>query len=292
MQILLDTLVNAAMASAATALVSIGLALVFGVMRVENFAHGELYMVGAYVTWYVSTSLGLNYFLNYFLGLVGAVLVTALIGAAMEIALFRRLRSNPVGCLIITIGVLLVLQTGAILFAGINSTLLVDSPFPGTLKIGALVLPWHRLFVILAAIALMAALIWLLRRTMFGWAVRAVAQDREAASLQGISINKVSVAAMMLSAGLAGAAGALMAPIVRISPFMGQPIIITAFIVIIMGGIGSIEGAIIASVLYSTFFTFVSTYVDSTIATIAGLCIMLAVLIFMPSGLMGKAEKV
>ena len=288
MQILVDTLVNAAMASAATALVSIGLALVFGVMRVENFAHGELYMVGAYVTWYVSTSLGLN----YFLGLVGAVLVTALIGAAMEIALFRRLRSNPVGCLIITIGVLLVLQTGAILFAGINSTLLVDSPFPGTLKIGALALPWHRLFVILAAIALMAVLIWLLRRTVFGWAVRAVAQDREAASLQGISINKVSVAAMMLSAGLAGAAGALMAPIVRISPFMGQPIIITAFIVIIMGGIGSIEGAIIASVLYSTFFTFVSTYVDSTIATIAGLCIMLAVLIFMPSGLMGKAEKV
>jgi branched-chain amino acid transport system permease protein len=288
MQILVDSLVNAAMASAATALVSIGLALVFGVMRVENFAHGELYMVGAYVTWYVSTSLGLN----YFLGLVGAVLVTALIGAAMEIALFRRLRSNPVGCLIITIGVLLVLQTGAILFAGINSTLLVDSPFPGTLKIGPLVLPWHRLFVILAAIALMAVLIWLLRRTVFGWAVRAVAQDREAASLQGISINKVSVAAMMLSAGLAGAAGALMAPIVRISPFMGQPIIITAFIVIIMGGIGSIEGAIIASVLYSTFFTFVSTYVDSTIATIAGLCIMLAVLIFMPSGLMGKAEKV
>jgi branched-chain amino acid transport system permease protein len=288
MQILIDTLVNAAMASAATALVSIGLALIFGVMRIENFAHGELYMVGAYVTWYVSTSLGLS----YFLGLLGAVLVTALIGAAMEIALFRRLRSNPVGCLIITIGALLILQTGAVMFAGINSTLLVDSPFPGTLKLGALNLPWHRLFVILAAIGLMLALVWLLRRTMFGWAVRAVAQDREAAGLQGISINKVSIAAMMLSAGLAGAAGALMAPIVRVSPFMGQPIIITAFIVIIMGGIGSIEGAIIASVLYSTFFTFISTYIDSTIATIAGLCIMLAVLIFMPSGLMGKAEKV
>ena len=168
----------------------------------------------------------------------------------------------------------------------------MDSPFPGILKIGALALPWHRLFVILVAIGLMLVLIWLLRRTMFGWAVRAVAQDREAATLQGISINKVSVAAMMLSAGLAGAAGALMAPIVRVSPFMGQPIIITAFIVIIMGGIGSIEGAIIASILYSTFFTFVSTYIDSTIATIAGLCIMLAVLIFMPNGLMGKAEKV
>lgn len=288
MQILIDTLLNSAMASAATALVAIGLALVFGVMRVENFAHGELYMVGAYVTWYVSTVLQLT----YFPALVCAVLFTALIGAVMEVALFRRLRSNPVGCLIVTIGVLLVLQTAAVWFAGINSTLLVESPFPGALRVSSFALPWHRLFVIVAAIVLMLALTWLLRRTMFGWAVRAMAQDREAASLQGISIGTISIAAMMLSAGLAGAAGGLMAPIVRISPFMGQPVIITAFIVIIMGGLGSMEGAIIASILYSTFFTFVSTYIDSTVAAIAGLCIMLAVLIFMPSGLMGRAEKV
>ena len=288
MQILIDTLLNSAMASAATALVAIGLALVFGVMRVENFAHGELYMVGAYVTWYVSTVLQLT----YFPALVCAVLFTALIGAVMEVALFRRLRSNPVGCLIVTIGVLLVLQTAAVWFAGINSTLLVESPFPGALRVGSVALPWHRLFVIVAAIVLMLALTWLLRRTMFGWAVRAMAQDREAASLQGISIGTISIAAMMLSAGLAGAAGGLMAPIVRISPFMGQPVIITAFIVIIMGGLGSMEGAIIASILYSTFFTFVSTYIDSTVAAIVGLCIMLAALIFMPSGLMGRAEKV
>lgn len=288
MQILIDTLLNSAMASAATALVAIGLALVFGVMRVENFAHGELYMVGAYVTWYVSTDLQLT----YFPALVCAVLFTALIGAVMEVALFRRLRSNPVGCLIVTIGVLLVLQTAAVWFAGINRTLLVESPFPGALRVSSFALPWHRLFVIVAAIVLMLALTWLLRRTMFGWAVRAMAQDREAASLQGISIGKISIAAMMLSAGLAGAAGGLMAPIVRISPFMGQPVIITAFIVIIMGGLGSVEGAIIASILYSTFFTFVSTYIDSTVAAIAGLCIMLAVLIFMPSGLMGRTEKV
>lgn len=288
MQVLIDTLVNAAMASAATALVSIGLALIFGVMRIENFAHGELYMLGAYVTWYMSTALELG----YFLGLACAVAVAALLGAAMEVLLFRRLRSNPVGCLIITIGVLLVLQTAAVWFAGINATLMVETPFPGVLRVGSVALPWHRLFVIVAAIALMLGLAWLLRSTMFGRALRAVAQDPEAASLQGISIGRISVAAMMLSAGLAGAAGGLMAPLVRVSPFMGQPVIITAFIVVIMGGIGSIEGAIIASILYSTLFTFVSTYIDSTVAAITGLCIMLAVLVFMPSGLLGRAEKV
>src|SRR3546814_19387662 len=90
-----------------------------------------------------------------------------------------------------------------------------DTPFPYTTLFRS---PWHRLFVIVAAIGLMLALTWLLRRTMFGWAVRAVAQDREAASLQGISIGKVSIAAMMLSAGLAGSAGSLMAPIVRVGP--------------------------------------------------------------------------
>jgi len=288
MQFLIDTVLNAAMASAATALVSIGLALIFGVMRVENFAHGELYMVGAYVTWYVTVKLGLG----YFAGLAGAVAVTAAIGAVMEVALFRRLRSNPVGALIATVGVLLILQTSMVWLAGINSTLLVDTPFPGAFKLGPINLPWHRLFVIVAAVVLLAGLAWLLRDTRFGWAIRAAAQDREAASLQGISIGRVAVYALMLSAGLAGAAGSLMAPLVRISPFMGQPIIITAFIVVIMGGIGSIEGAIIASVVYSTFYTFISAYIDSTIATIAGLCIMLGVLIFMPSGLLGKAEKV
>jgi branched-chain amino acid transport system permease protein len=288
MQFLVDTLLNAAMASAATALVSIGLALIFGVMRVENFAHGELYMVGAYVTWFVTVKLGLG----YFAGLAGAVAVTALIGAVMEIALFRRLRSNPVGALIATVGVLLILQTSMVWLAGINSTLLVDTPFPGAFKLGPINLPWHRLFVIIAAVVLLSSLAWLLRGTRFGWAIRAAAQDREAASLQGISIGRIAVYALMLSAGLAGAAGSLMAPLVRISPFMGQPIIITAFIVVIMGGIGSIEGAILASVLYSTFYTFISAYIDSTIATIAGLCIMLGVLIFMPSGLLGKAEKV
>jgi len=83
-----------------------------------------------------------------------------------------------------------------------------------------------------------------------------------------------------------------MSPVVRISPFMGQPVIITAFIIIILGGIGSMEGAIIAAVIYSTFFTFLSSYFDSTIASIAGLCLMLVVLIVKPSGLMGKAQKV
>lgn len=288
MQFLIETLVNSAMASAATALVAVGLALIFGIMRIENFAHGELYMVGAYLTWYLSTDLEFP----YWIGLIGAAIGAGFIGAIMELLLFRRLRSNPIGCLIITVGVLLVLQTAAIWLGGINSTLLVEPPFTGVARIGEIAIPWHRLFVIGAAVIIMIGLMAMLRFSKFGWSLRAVAQDRDASLLQGISINRASLAAMMLSAGLAGIAGALMAPLVRIGPFMGQPVIMTAFIVIIIGGIGSMEGAVIASILYATFITFVSSYYDSTWASIAGLCIMLLVLVFMPRGIAGKVEKV
>ncbi|KQV39339.1 MULTISPECIES: branched-chain amino acid ABC transporter permease [unclassified Rhizobium] len=288
MQFLIETLINSAMASAASALVVVGLALIFGVMRIENFAHGELYMVGAYAAWYFGTSLGGG----YAVGFVAAVMVTAMIGVFMEVFLFRRLKENPMGPLIVTIGVLLVLQTAAAWLFGVNSNLLVDSPFAGAASIAGINVPWHRLFVIGAAIVLLGGLTVLLRTTKFGWALRAVAQDKDAARLQGISIGAISLLAMALSAGLAGAAGALMAPIVRISPYMGQPIIITAFIVIILGGIGSLEGAILAAIIYSTFFTFISAYFDSTVASIAGLCLMLLVLVVKPSGLMGKAQKV
>ncbi|TIW22630.1 MAG: branched-chain amino acid ABC transporter permease [Mesorhizobium sp.] len=196
------------------------------------------------------------------------------------------------GALIVTIGVLLILQTAAAWFFGINSNLLVDAPVSGVVSLGGFNVPWHRIVVILAAVLILTALTVVLRTTKFGWALRAVAQDKDAASLQGISIGRTSMSAMALGAALAGAAGSLMAPIVRISPFMGQPVIITAFIVIILGGIGSMEGAIVAAVVYSTFFTFVSAYFDTTIANVAGLCLMLAVLIVKPSGLMGKAQKV
>lgn len=288
MQFLIETLINSAMASAASALVVVGLALIFGVMRIENFAHGELYMVGAYATWFFGTSLGLG----YWAGLVGAVLVTAAIGAAMELLLFRRSRDNPMGALIMTIGVLLILQTAVSWQFGINSTLLVGAPVAGNAEILGIAVPRHRLIVIGATVAILAGLTLALKGTRFGWALRAVAQDKMAASLQGISIGRISLLAMALSAALAGVAGALMAPIVRISPFMGQPVIISAFIVIILGGIGSMEGAILAALIYSTFFTFISAYFDSTVASILGLCLMLGVLIVRPRGIMGKAQKV
>jgi len=164
----------------------------------------------------------------------------------------------------------------------------VPSAFPGVVQIvEGVVLSKQRLVALIVAAALLF-FIWLfLTRTKLGWALRATAQDSEAAALQGISINKISVLAMGLGAGVAGVAGALIAPLTRVQPYMGHSVIITAFIVTIVGGLGSLSGAILAAVLYAFFHTFVTTYYGGIIATILGLLIMLVVLIIKPTGLMG-----
>ncbi|MGI9509787.1 MAG: ABC transporter permease subunit, partial [Geminicoccaceae bacterium] len=140
-------------------------------------------------------------------------------------------------------------------------------------------------------IVLLGMLWYFLHRTRFGWALRASAQDAEAAALQGISINQTARIAMFIGAALAGVAGALTAPLVSVNPHMGHSVIVTAFIVIIVGGVGSLEGAVIASVIYAFVHTGVTTFYDGVIADIAGLSLMLLVLIIKPTGLFGSTDR-
>jgi len=149
-----------------------------------------------------------------------------------------------------------------------------------------------RLFVFAVATFILVSFWLFMSRTRLGWAMRACAQNPEAAALQGISIGKISMLAMGISAAMAGAGGAVMAPLVRITPQMGHPVLITAFIVMIVGGMGSIEGALIAAFAYSFFHTFITTYVGGEVATILGLVLMLVVLIARPTGIMGERESV
>jgi len=289
--LILQTVVNALVASSFAALMAVGLVMIFGVMRIINFAHGELYMVGAYVVWYLYAELGWP----FLLAVGGAVAFVALIGLLMERALFRPMRGNPLGGLIMSVGMLFILQVFAVKAGGVNLMKHVPPAVRGSIDlfgVEGVSVPGQRLIVIAVAIVLLALLWLFLHRTKLGWALRACAQDPEAAALQGIGIDKVSLIAMGLGAGLAGAAGGVMAPLVRVGPYMGHDVILTAFIVIIVGGIGSLEGAVLAAVLYTFFNTFVTTFADGTIATILGLVIMMLVLVVKPTGLMGTSEKV
>jgi branched-chain amino acid transport system permease protein len=224
------------------------------------------------------------------LAVAAGMIFVGCLGLIMETALFRPLRDNPLGGLIASIGFLLVLQSAAVLGFGLRPQN-VPTFSKESITIAGAVLTYQRLLVIVVTVALLAALWLFLRRSKFGWALRAVSQDREAAALQGISINQTARYAMFIGAGLAGVAGALTAPLLQPTPYMGHSVIVTAFIIIIVGGIGSLEGAVIAAILYGFVSTFVTTFWDGVIANIVGLLLMLGVLIILPNGLFGAKER-
>ncbi len=285
MDLLIQTIVNGIIQSGFYALAAVGLVLVFGVMRVVNFAHGELVMIGAYTVWYVHAQ---NH-VPYLLTVVLAIVLVAGIGLLMERFLFRPMVNDPLGGLICSIGVLFILQVIASFLGGEGPSKQVPPPFEGTMIIqDSIRIPYQRLFSITVSVAALVVLWYFLTRTRLGWALRAVSQDREAAALQGISSVRISMIAIGVGAAMAGLAGALIAPLTNINPHMGHNVIITAFIVTIVGGIGSLPGAVIASVVYALFHTFVTTYISGTIATISGLLIMVLVLIVRPTGIMGQ----
>ena len=291
MDTVVQTLVNALMQSSFVALMAVGLVLIFGVMRVINFAHGEFYMAGAYVVFWLYA----QHKLPFFAAVVAAMIIVGVIGLILEQILFKPMRENPLGGLIMSVGILFILQVLAAVIFGVGLMKHIPPNYPGATQVFGMEgvsVPWQRLVAFGISILLLVGLWLFLRRTRLGWALRACAQDREAAALQGMSINKLALLAMGLGAGMAGAAGAIMAPLVRVYPYIGGPVIVTAFIVIVVGGIGSLEGAVLAAVLYTFFHTFVATYLDGTIASILGLLLMLLVLIVRPAGLLGKGEKV
>lgn len=286
-ELLAQTSLNAIYAASYISLIAVGLVLIFGVMGVINFAHGELYMAGAYAIVLLYTDFQLP-----FIAAVGAGLAFAgCLGLVMERAMFRPLRDNPLGGLVASIGFLMILQALAAMGFGVR----MEHIPPVTTHVlefsDRVRLPLSRLFVIVAAIVLLAALWIFLKKTRLGWAMRAAAQDPEAAALQGISINRTARLAMFIGAALAGVAGALTAPLVSVTPHMGHSVIVTAFIVIIVGGVGSLEGAVLASIAYAVVHTFVTTFQDGVIADIVGLSLMLLVLIVRPTGLFGSRER-
>jgi branched-chain amino acid transport system permease protein len=282
-----QTLVNSLYAASYLSLVAVGLVLIFGVMGVVNFAHGELYMAGAYAVYFVYVQQEADFFVAVALGLI----FVGVLGLVMERALFRPLRGNPLGGLIASIGFLLMLQAAATLIYGVKRRP-VTAPTQDILTIAdGVVISWPRVYVVVAAIVLLSALWIFLKRSRFGWALRACAQDPEAAALQGISMNQTARLAMFIGAALAGVAGALTAPLVEPEPLMGHSVIVAAFIIIIVGGVGSLSGAVLAAVLYALVKTFVTTYADGVLADIVALLLMLVVLVVKPTGLFGVKDR-
>jgi branched-chain amino acid transport system permease protein len=284
LDLFLQSIFNSLIQGGFFALWAVGLVLIFGVMGVVNFAHGELVMAGAFTVWVLHSQNDIP----YFLAIPAAIILSMAIGLLMERFLFRPNREDPLAGLICSIGVLFILQVIAHEVGGTGPAKQVASPFVGFLDVtDSIRIPMQKVFSFSVSVISLAVLWFFLTRTKLGWALRAVSLDREASALQGININKISMLAIGVGAALAGLAGALMAPLQNIYSHMGHNIIITAFIVTIVGGVGSLSGAVAAAFIYAVFYTFVTAYFDGTIAMICGLLIMVVVLIIKPTGIMG-----
>jgi branched-chain amino acid transport system permease protein len=266
-------------------LMALGFTLIFGVLRIVNFAHGEFYMLGAF---FVLTAI-VEFEANYLLAAIMAVLVIGLLGYLTEEVIFRRFRDKELEGMIIALGLSILLQNLGLVAWG-PYDLSIPPVFTGVLKIGTLFYPMERLMVVLLSFLLMAGFYLFLKKTKLGLAIQAIAQDTEIARVQGMRINRLYPLAFAIGTGLAAAAGAVIGPLFQLNPWMGIMPQVKAFIVVILGGIGSIPGAFLGGLILGVAESFVSTYASKALADLLGFILVIGILLFRPSGLFGRSQ--
>jgi branched-chain amino acid transport system permease protein len=286
---LLQHLLNGLLLGATYSLLGIGLTLVFGLMNVVNFAHGEFYTLGAYAVFAALAGAGASFFLAIPL----AIAAGAAAGALCERVLLRPLRGESIDTvMLVMIGLWIAMQNAELLgWGGVAKS--VPTPFPAApVALGPVSVSPLRVFVFAASGLLIAGAHVLLARTKLGRAMRATFQDRETAALMGVSIERIHTITFAFGAGLAAAAGALLGPVFLLYPSMGDLASQKAFSVVILGGLGNFAGAALGGVVLGVAEELGAGYVSSGYRDAVGFVIIVAVLLFRPSGLFARAERV
>jgi branched-chain amino acid transport system permease protein len=281
-----QVLVNGLLAGLIYVIMALGFTLIFGIMRIVNFAHGEFYMLGAVLILVLFGRFGWPFFLAVLAGGVAS----GVLGIILERILFRRLVGDETAGMIMSLAVGIILQSLALIVFG-PAEQSVTRPFSGIWSIGNAVVPWDRTIVALCALGILVVFYLFLKYSRLGLAMQAVAQDPETSSLMGVESGSVYAAAFGIACLLAGLAGGLMAPIYTIGPYMGELPMLKAFVVVILGGLGSLPGAVLGGLLIGLTESVLSTQLDSTAALIASFVIVLLIVITRPSGLMGRTVR-
>jgi branched-chain amino acid transport system permease protein len=287
--LLLATLEGLVMA-AVLALMALGLSLVFGVMRVVNVAHGEFFMLGAVLAWFFSTLLTGHPAIGFLLALVLSPLVVGGVAFAAERLVLRRLNYNPEATIVATIGLLYIIQQAALTFYGPDARPVVP---PFSYRV---LLPWfgysgYKLAVIAASVLLIVATWLVLTRTKIGLIMRATQYDRETAQAFGIPVDRVYAGVFALGAMLAAVAAVLIVPIQQAHYLMGTDPLLLSFIVVIIGGLGSLRGTVVAALLIGVSDGIISVFFSPTLAKMLATMLVAMVLVFRPQGLFGTAAR-
>lgn len=274
-------------------LAALGLALSFGLMRVINMAHGEFLMVGGYLTYlaaqWAGPTLGDAYLWVAFpLAFLGA----ALLGAVMEFTVIRRLYGRPLDTLLATFGISLILQQAARqLFGSTGVPVTAPAWLSGALQLGDVTLPFVRLFVIALALIVLGGMWWVLNRSRFGMHVRAVNQNREMAAALGVNTRSLDLLVFALGAGVAGVAGVGLALIAPVNPTVGAAYIVNAFLVVVVGGVGSVLGGAVAAVLLGFVTALAEGFTSVSLAQAILLVLVVAFLQWKPRGLIPTKSR-
>ncbi|WP_136089349.1 branched-chain amino acid ABC transporter permease [Auritidibacter ignavus] len=281
MELLVQQLFNGLATGGAYCLAAIGLTLVFGVLKIPNLAHGSLYMLGAYLTFFFMTSAGVH----YVLAIICAAIVMGLVGVVLERIVFHPLRDSPHTHHMIAAAGAMFFFTALVQQVWGNDFHRVDSPLTGRLTILEAQVTWQRIAVVLVAVVVMIILTWFIKKTAAGQSIEAIEQDRIGASLVGINPNRVSMMTFALAGVLVAIAGGLMAPVSSISPFMGETIMVKVFAIIILGGLGSIPGAIIGGFGLGVAEALSTTYISAAAGEVIAFVLLVVVLAVKPTGL-------
>lgn len=287
MDLFVQTIINGLILGSGYALVAVGLTVIFGTLHIVNFAHGAFFALGAYAVLLLQYA-GLPYLMAIPLG----VMVVAIIGFAVEMTIVRRALYDrgEHGSIIITFALSQAIVASIILIVG-PDPLPVTSPFGQTaISVFGFFLSAQRLFIAVTSIVVLAAFALWLRRSVKGQQILAVSQNARGALYSGINVPLIRGLSFLLGVSAAGLAGGLMAPLISAFPTMGDANVIIAFTVVILGGLGSIGGAMVGALVIGLANALFETYVSVSWTPALGWILVIFVLLFWPQGLMGRAQ--
>ena len=281
-----QVLVNGVFLGSLFAVVAVGLTLIYGVMEVPNFAHSGIIALSAYAT-YSARQHGAPFVLAAVIG----ILTGGLLSVLTELFAYRWVRDNPAAAPAVALGLLLILQNVALLIYGGEGKAL-DAPYDASiLRLGGVSLSGVKVALIVIAVLSLLALSTLLARTSLGRAVRAVAQDREAAAMLGIPMQRQYTLAFLIAGLLGGVAAVAYAPTFQVSPYMADEILLSAFVVVVLGGLGSVWGAVAGGLVLGVVESLGSAYISSSYQSAFGFLALVVILVARPTGLLTTTAR-
>jgi branched-chain amino acid transport system permease protein len=278
-------LFNGTIIGSAYGLMGVGMTLIFGLMSVVNFAHGELYMLGAFLVFSLVTFLHLNYFISIVLGMGGIFIL----GAVLERLTIKPIRNAPVlMTALVTIGLSIFFKnTALVIWGGVPKKIV--NPFPSaSIELGFLYVTWPRVFTLVITILIIVVLHYFIKNAKVGKAMRATFENKDAAALMGIKIDRIYAYTFCIGSALAGIAGILLGTVYLVYPTMGELAVLKAFIVVIMGGMGNFIGAFFSGIILGISESLGAGFISTGYKDAIGFLIVILVLIFRPQGLFGE----